>query len=139
LLPIGNWEIERHGTDIAILSVGPMVYDAIDAADKLESEGISCEVVNCQFIKPMDESYLKSIIGKFSFVLTIEEGVITGGFGDGVASWLLEHGFSGSIKRLGLPDNFVEHGPRPLLLEKLHLDIYGIMVTIKMLIPEKIV
>ena len=134
LLPLGNWEIERHGIDIVILAVGPFVYDAVQAAENLESQGISCEVVNCQFIKPMDESYLESIIGKFSTVITMEEGVITGGFGDGVAAWLSEKGFGGVVKRLGLPDEFVEHGPRPLLLEKLGLDKNGLIKTVKSLV-----
>ncbi|MFQ6676912.1 MAG: 1-deoxy-D-xylulose-5-phosphate synthase [Fidelibacterota bacterium] len=134
LLPIGNWDIEKHGSDVVILVVGPLVYDAIQAAENFESDGISCEVVSCQFIKPMDEAYLQSIIGKFSIVLTIEEGVIMGGFGDGVSSWLSENGFGGYVKRLGLPDKFVEHGPRPILLDKLGLDTNGIIKTLKRLV-----
>lgn len=136
LLPIGNWEIERHGKGLVILAVGPFVYDAVQAAEYLDSQGISCEVVNCQFIKPMDESYLESIIGKFSTVVTIEEGVISGGFGDGVAAWLSENGFGGIVKRLGLPDEFVEHGPRLLLLEKLGLDKNGLIKTVKKLVSN---
>jgi 1-deoxy-D-xylulose-5-phosphate synthase len=136
LLPIGNWEIERHGKGLVILAVGPFVYDAVQAAEYLNSQGISCEVVNCQFIKPMDEAYLKSIIGKFSTVVTIEEGVISGGFGDGVAAWLSENGFGGVVKRLGLPDEFVEHGPRLLLLEKLGLDKNGLIKTVKKLMSN---
>ncbi len=140
LLPIGSWDIERHGADAVILAIGPLVYDAIQAAENLDSEGINCEVVSCQFIKPMDTAYLGSIMGKFSVVLTIEEGVIIGGFGDGVASWLSENGFSGIVKRLGLPDKYVEHGPRSLLLEKLGLDKNGIINTIKSLVslPTKV-
>jgi len=134
LLPIGNWEIERHGKDIVILAVGSFVYDAIQAAEDLQSQGILCEVVNCQFIKPMDVAYLESILEKFSTVVTMEEGVITGGFGDGVAAWLSDKGFGGVVKRLGLPDEFVEHGPRPLLLEKLGLDKNGLIKTVKSLV-----
>ena len=130
LIPVGSWETCMKGEDVAILAVGPMVYDAINAAKRLITKGISCEIVNCRFIKPMDISKLKSIKNKFNKIITIEEGVITGGFGDGVASWLLEEEFSGKLKRLGLPDQFVEHGPRDTLLKNLGLDSVGIENTI---------
>ena len=73
---------------------------------------------------------LKNIKNKYNKIITIEEGVINGGFGDGVASWLLEQEFSGKLKRLGLPDNFVEHGPRDTILKNLGLDSNGIKLTI---------
>ena len=78
----------------------------------------------------MDFSTLKTIKNNFNKIITIEEGVISGGFGDGVASWLLEEGFNGKLKRLGLPDKFVEHGPRGTLLKNLGLDSVGIENTI---------
>ena len=130
LIPVGSWETCMKGKDVAILAVGPMVYNAIRAAKKLKLQGISCEVVNCRFIKPMDFSKLKNIKNKYNKIITIEEGVINGGFGDGVASWLLEQEFSGKLKRLGLPDNFVEHGPRDTILKNLGLDSNGIKLTI---------
>jgi 1-deoxy-D-xylulose-5-phosphate synthase len=102
----------------------------------MEQKGIDCEVVNCRFITPMDNSYLQNILEKFKYVITIEEGVITGGFGDGVASWLMERGFDGKLKRLGLPDKFVEHGTRDQLLQLLGLDRKGITTAIQKLIPE---
>ena len=71
---------------------------------------LEIEVVNCRFIKPMDIACLENIKNKFSNIITIEEGTINGGFGDGVSSWLLENGYKGHLKRLGLPDSFVEHG-----------------------------
>ena len=69
LLPIGSWETCRQGKDIAILAVGPMVYYAIEAANKLEDRGISTEVVNCRFIKPMDNSCLDNIRSRFSKII----------------------------------------------------------------------
>ena len=75
----------------------------------------------------MDTAYLNSIIKRgFDKIITIEEGVINGGFGDGVSSYLLENGYSGSIKRLGLPDSYVEHGSRNQILNSLSLDNDGI-------------
>ena len=139
LLPIGCWEVERHGSDAVIMAVGPMVYDGLRAAEKLETKGISCEVVSCQFIKPMDEAYLQTVAEKFKAVVTIEEGVIKGGFGDGVLSWLSENGYKGSTKRLGLPDNFVEHGPRNLLLQNLDLGVNGLVNAVSKLVIQEAV
>ena len=122
LLPIGSWEVCREGTDGAILAVGPMVYNALEVAKKLNVTGLNLEVVNCRFIKPMDTSYLKSAVSKFSTFITLEESNIAGGFGDGVSSWLLENNFKGKLKRIGLPDSFVQHGSRNEVLKSLGLD-----------------
>ena len=130
LLPIGSWEIMSPGKDVALLAVGPQVYDALGAAEKLSQSGISCEVVNCRFIKPMDEAYLESIIGRFKQVITIEEGIVTGGFGEGVSAWLSVHGFKGDTRILGLPNSFVEHGPRDVLLKKLGISQDGIIEAV---------
>ena len=131
LIPIGSWEIEQHGSDVAILAVGPMVYSALDVSKQLNASDISCEVVNCRFIKPMDEAYLRSMKNNFSNIITIEEGTVIGGFGDGVASWLLENGYSGQFQKLGLPDSFVEHGTRDQILSMIGLDSSGIATTIQ--------
>ena len=137
LLPIGSWEVEKKGEDVVLLAVGPMVYSASAVASDLEDEGLSCEVVNCRFIKPMDTAYLESIIIRgFNKVLTIEEGVINGGFGDGVCSFLLENGYKGEMKRLGLPDSYVEHGGRAQILNDLSLDNSGIKNVVKNLVAS---
>jgi len=137
MLPIGSWEVEQRGSDVAILAVGPMVYTALDAAKQIVSMGITCEVVNCRFIKPMDTAYLDSIKKKFAKIITLEEGTTTGGFGDGVAGWLLENGFQGQFKKLGLPDNFVEHGSRDQILTMLGLDVDGVTQSIRNFVGEK--
>jgi len=134
LLPIGSWEVLRTGSDVVVLSVGPLCYNVERAAEVLHNNNISVEIVNCRFIKPMDESYLKSLIERFENVVTIEEGVVIGGFGDGVSSWLLENGFQGRIKRLGLPDSFVQHGKREELLSEVCLDEISIIKTIQSLV-----
>ena len=82
----------------------------------------------------MDELYLQSMKQRFNTVITIEDGVVTGGFGDGVSAWLLENGFQGNIRRLGLPDQFVQHGPRERILKDLGLDDKGIVNKINSLI-----
>ena len=131
LLPIGSWEVCRKSIgSVVILAVGPQVFDAINAADNLSRNGIECEVVNCRFIKPMDTNYLSSIIDKFENVITVEEGVKTGGFGESVASWLITHSYKGNVDIISLPDEFVEHGPRDMLLEKWGVNQNGIEKTV---------
>ncbi len=131
LLPIGSWEVLKKGNDIAILALGTQVYDALDAADYLERAGTSCEVVNCRFIKPMDEAVLESVYKRFNKIITIEEGTITAGFGDGVSAWMTDKGFNGQITRMGLPDDWVTHGSREQLLKELGLDSDGIKKAIQ--------
>ena len=97
----------------------------------MDQSGISCEVVNCRFIKPMDEAYLKSIIGKFDNVVTIEEGVRAGGFGEAVVSWLSSNGYKGKTQIISLPNEYVEHGPRDVLLEQWGVSQAGIIKAIK--------
>jgi 1-deoxy-D-xylulose-5-phosphate synthase len=131
LLPIGSWEVLRRGSKVLILAVGPQVYDALDAAEILIHDGIECEVVNCRFIKPMDNAYLISIIGRFDQVITIEEGVRSGGFGEGVAAWLLINGYKNKINIISLPDKFVEHGSRNELLDQCSINKQGIVDIVK--------
>ena len=140
LLPIGSWEVCRKSNGgTVILAVGPQVFDAINAANNLSKNGIECEVVNCRFIKPMDTDYLNSITGKFENVITIEEGVKTGGFGESVASWLITNGYKGNVDIISLPDEFVEHGPRDLLLEKWGVNQNGIVKAVTSKVnPSKI-
>jgi len=134
LLPIGSWEVCREGSDGVILAVGPMVYNALDVVKKLNSIGLNLEVVNCRFIKPMDTSYLKSAVSKFSSFITLEESSTAGGFGDGVSSWLLENNFKGKLKRIGLPDSFVQHGSRAEILKSVGLDNETLFESIKLIL-----
>ena len=131
LIPIGNWEKVLTGKDVVILAVGSMVKPSLDAALDLAMDKISCEVINCRFIRPMDEEYLTSIIKKFDKIITVEEGVINGGFGSGISEWLTDINFSGNIKRIGIPNEFITHGNRDILLKEIGLDKSGIIQNIK--------
>jgi 1-deoxy-D-xylulose-5-phosphate synthase len=131
LLPIGSWEKVLTGKNVAILAVGSMVKPSLEVAIDLAKDKISCEVINCRFIQPMDKKYLKSVIKKFNKIITIEEGVINGGFGSGVSDWLTDNSYSGNIKRIGIPNKFITHGNRDLLLKEISLDKSGIIKEIK--------
>lgn len=137
LIPIGSWDIEKKGKDILILAVGPMVYTALESVKEDVLSDYNIEIVNCRFIKPMDLAYLEKIKEKFSSIITIEEGTKIGGFGDGVASWLLENNYKGNFKKIGLPDNFVEHGSRNQILEMLSLDAKGIANQLQKFLNKK--
>ena len=131
IIPVGNWEKVLTGKDIVILAVGSMVKKSLEAVLDLAKDKISCEVINCRFIQPLDEKYLKSVIKKFDNIITIEEGVINGGFGSGISGWLTDNGYSGNIKRIGIPNIFITHGNRDILLKEIGLDKSGIVKQIK--------
>lgn len=131
LIPVGNWEKTITGKDIAILAVGSMVKPSLKVAMDLAKDKISCEVINCRFIQPLDEKYLKYVIKKFNKIITIEEGVINGGFGSGISEWLTDNCYTGNIKRIGIPNKFITHGNRDLLLEEIGLNKSEIIQNIK--------
>ena len=124
-LEIGTMSVIRQGTDVALLAVGKMVGVATAAAEALQSEGVSCTVVDARFIKPIDPD-IPELAARHRAVLTIEDGTAIGGFGDAVLEALAEAGLSVPLRRLGLPDRFIEHGAQALLLHKFSLDAEGI-------------
>jgi 1-deoxy-D-xylulose-5-phosphate synthase len=129
-LQLGSWEVVREGEDLAILAVGTMVYSSWKAADMLQKDGIDCQVINCRFIKPMDDKMLQEIFHKFKKIITVCEGSLNGGFGEGVRSWAAENDFDNRhIRSLGIPDEFIEHGDRDQLLGKIGLDPDGIAMA----------
>lgn len=121
-LGIGTWEMLREGKDIAILVVGSMVAPGIAAADILKEHNLEIFVVNCRFIKPMDEKILREMREKCNVIITIEENSLKGGFGEGVDEMLENLKLSNSgVYHLGIPDSFIEHGSRKKLLESIGL------------------
>ena len=115
----GKWEVLEDGGDCALLAVGSMVEIAIDVRDQLEKQGIHARLVNCASVKPMDEALLRSVAA--APVFTLEEHARTGGFGAAVCSFYAAQKLSVPAKCFALPDAFVTHGERSLLLDKLGL------------------
>jgi 1-deoxy-D-xylulose-5-phosphate synthase len=120
-LEIGSWEKLRDGADGTFLAVGTMVGVALAAADLLAHKGIAMGIVNARFIKPLDTRMLERLAGDCRLLVTVEENTLAGGFASQVAGFLADRGWldkSGHrLIRLGLPDEFVEHGARETLLE----------------------
>ncbi len=138
LLEPGRSEVVRQGTDCAILAVGSMVAPAEEAAAILADEGISAAVVNARYVKPLDRDLVAHLAAETGAIVTVEENVVAGGFGDGVAEALREAGLSNVwLKRLGLPDRFIEHGPQRLLREKVGLAPTGIATAAREIVRAK--
>ncbi|MEN8192503.1 MAG: 1-deoxy-D-xylulose-5-phosphate synthase [Bacteroidota bacterium] len=134
--PIGKAEIIQEGNDIAILAVGNMVQYSIAAAEKLKEIGISAQVVNMRFIKPMDTELLDKIAKKFDKIVTIEENSIPGGFGSAVTEYFTEKSYKSEIRKLGLPDEFIDHGTQAELHAMLGIDADGITKYVKKFFEE---
>jgi 1-deoxy-D-xylulose-5-phosphate synthase len=118
-LPIGKAELLKEGNDVAILALGHGVYPSLEAARELEKEGISAAVANVRFVKPLDRELILQLARRTRRLVTVEEHVLQGGFGSAVLEVLEEEGLSGvEVKRIGLPDQFIEHGAVRSLRER---------------------
>jgi 1-deoxy-D-xylulose-5-phosphate synthase len=126
-IPIGRAEVLREGEDLLILAIGASVYPSLEAAKELEKQGFQATVVNARFVKPLDEGLILNLAAKRGRVLTVEENVAQGGFGSAVLELCADHGLMVPVKRLAIPDQFVEHGSPSILREKYGLDAQGIL------------
>ena len=110
-LPIGKSEIVREGEDVLVIAIGNRVYPALEAAQTLADAGVSAAVINARFVKPLDTATILSLAERIGKVITIEDGVIMGGFGSAVLEALAGAGLKDvQIRNLGIPDEFIEHG-----------------------------
>ena len=113
-VPVGKGRKLRDGSDVAVISIGPIgktVEEAIsDVCGCCTATHSTIAHYDLRFLKPLDEEMLTEIGQKFKKIITVEDGVRKGGMGTAVMEWMSDHGFSPIIRRLGLPDNFVEHG-----------------------------
>ncbi len=111
-VPVGRGRVLKEGTDVAVVTLGPIGTTAAEAIRKVEAENASLSVAHydLRFLKPLDEEMLHTIGRQFSRIVTVEDGVRMGGMGSAVLEWMEDHGYRPSIVRLGLPDAFVEHG-----------------------------
>jgi 1-deoxy-D-xylulose-5-phosphate synthase len=135
VLPIGKGELLRSGGDVCLVAVGSMVRPASDAADELAGQGVDCSVLNARFVKPVDAELIASEAVRTGRVLTLEENAAAGGFGAAVLELLQARGVDGVATRvLGLPDRFVEHGARKILIEQCHLSVADIVALVKELV-----
>ena len=111
-IPIGKARQISDGSDVAVLSYGPMGNDVQKAISQLHDEGSPLSVAHydMRFCKPLDTDVLESVSQRFSRIVTVEDGQLAGGFGSAVLEWLSDNGKTTRVRRIGLPDRFIEHG-----------------------------
>ena len=131
-IKVGTGRKLHDGSDVAVLSIGPIGNNVTRAIEQLkfENEGISVAHYDMRFLKPIDENILEEVGRNFKHVITVENGVIKGGLGSAVLEWMNDHGYNPKVQRLGLPDSFVEHGTVKELMHIVGIDEEGIKKAI---------
>jgi 1-deoxy-D-xylulose-5-phosphate synthase len=111
-IPVGTGRKLKDGTDVAVLSIGPIGNNVISAINELAKQGnpISVAHYDMRFLKPIDEQILEEVGSKFKRIVTVENGIRKGGLGSAILEWMNDHNYQPQVTRLGLPDKFVEHG-----------------------------
>ena len=133
ILPVGEWEVLRQGSAALLLATGKLVPVAMEAAAMLDQEGLPLTVVNSRFIKPLDPR-LESWARRHPAVLTLEDNVVTGGFGSAVTEALAPLGIPVTV--MAVPDTFIEQGGQAELLKQLGLDAPGVVSRVRRLVGE---
>ena len=131
-IELGKAELLKDRRDLAIFAIGTMASTAVKVADLLNAVGINAAIINARFIKPLDGEMIENITKRIKRIVTLEEGVVTGGFGSAILEFLDKEKIKDvHTEVLGLPDQFIAHGRREELLKEYHLTAYEIAETIK--------
>jgi 1-deoxy-D-xylulose-5-phosphate synthase len=124
---LGKAEVLHWGGDGVLIACGTLLGACVEAANRLAQDGIDLGVINARFVKPLDLETIRRAVAECPMVVTVEEGTLSGGFGSAVLEAASDAGLDNTrIRRLGIPDKFVEHGGRTELLADLGLDGPGI-------------
>ena len=133
-IELGESELVRPGADGVLIAFGPLLNECVIAADKLAEEGVELAVINARFVKPLDTRAILEAVREHPFVVTVEEGCLMGGFGSAVLEAASDAGLDTShIRRLGVPDRYIEHADRSEQLAALGLSNRGIAETCRKL------
>ncbi len=136
-IPVGKGRIIKEGDDVALLSIGAIGNEAKKIYDKLEKEHISLAHYDMRFVKPLDEELLHEIFNKFDKIITLEDGALKGGFGSAVLEFMQDNDYRAKVKRLGIPDRFIDHGTQQELYRECGYDAESIFKEIKKLMGMK--
>ena len=136
-IEIGKARIIREGTDIAILSIGNTGNLVAEATKTLVKDNISIAHYDMRFVKPLDEDLLHKIFKQFKLIITIEDGVLKGGFGSAIIEFMCDNAYTSVVKRLGIPDRFIEQGKQEELYAECGFDVKAIIKQVKLLIGSK--
>lgn len=126
-MPVGKGVCLKKGdSSLAILSLGPLGFAAKKAVERAEAEGMSVSLYNMLFLKPLDEALLDEVASRYQHVITVEDGVVNGGFGSAVLEYFADHEYSVKVKRIGIPNLFATHGTQEELYHLYGMDAEGI-------------
>ena len=127
----------RTGDDVAVLSIGHIGNLATKGIDRLEAEGYSVAHYDMRFVKPIDELLLHEVFSKFKHVVTVEDHGLHGGMGSAVLEFMGDHGYAAHVKRLAIPDTFIEHGTQAELYRECGIDAIAVVEAVKEMVGEK--
>ncbi|NDW13022.1 1-deoxy-D-xylulose-5-phosphate synthase [Bacteroides sp. 214] len=125
-VPVGKGRKLKDGNDIAVISLGPIAYKAQEAIARAEEQGVSVAHYDLRFLKPLDAELLHEVGKKFQQIITVEDGVIKGGMGSSIQEFMNSNNYKPTIRRVGIPDEFIEHGSIPELYRVCGMDTDGI-------------
>jgi 1-deoxy-D-xylulose-5-phosphate synthase len=130
ILPVGKGQKLKDGNDLAILSIGAIGIEAMDAIEELEKDGYSLAHYDMRYLKPIDTELLHEVLGKHNQIITVEDGCIIGGLGSAVIEFVNDNNYRAKVKRLGVPDKWVEQGTQQELYRECGYDKLGIIKTV---------
>ena len=136
-IPVGTGRKVISGSDLAILTIGPIGNEALKARKTLEELGVSAAVYDMRFVKPLDEMLLHEVFAKFNQIITVEDGCIQGGMGSAVLEFMADNGYMAQVSRLGIPDRLVEHGTQEELYAECGYDSAAIVAQAQQMIAER--
>lgn len=137
-IKIGTGQQLQEGSDVAILSIGPIGKEVSDAINILEKDHISAAHYDMRFLKPLDTKLLKQVFTSFDKIITVEDASIVGGLGSAVLEFMGENNYRAKLLRLGIPDRFIDHGTQEELFRECGYDADGIASSAKSMVTSKI-
>ena len=137
-IEIGKGRVLKEGADLAILTIGNTGILAQEAIEKLEKENYSIAHYDMRFVKPLDEDLLHIVFKKFKNVITIEDGAVKGGFGSAIVEFMCDNTYTSTVKRLGVPDRFIDHGTQEELYKECGFNVDGIMHEVKGMVKKRV-
>jgi 1-deoxy-D-xylulose-5-phosphate synthase len=137
-IPVGTGRTVRDGEEVAILSLGHPGNFAVQACEELAAEGFSPAHYDMRFAKPLDAQLLHEVFSRFKKIITVEDGCLQGGFGSAVTEFMVDHCYSATVIRLGIPDRFIEHGEQKELWAECHFDAAAIKDAVRQQVGETV-
>jgi 1-deoxy-D-xylulose-5-phosphate synthase len=135
-IEIGKARLISEGKDIAVLSIGHPGNFVVEAVRDLMAENVTITHYDMRFVTPLDKEVLHSVFTSFDKVITVEDGILKGGFGSAVIEFMSDNGYNAKVKRLGIPDYFVEHGTQQELISECGFDVKAIGKAIREMVQK---